>query len=119
MTATRRQHRMFDPAAPTLTGERFAWHQDAACTGMAQSLFYPAVGEDTREAKAVCEHCPVRGLCLADAMRLETSASPTYRHGILGGLSARERSKLARTGWRAGDPLPPVSIPRRGPRPAA
>lgn len=107
---------MFDPAAPNLTGERFAWQAHAACVGMAETLFYPEAGEDNRTAKATCESCPVRARCLAEAMRLEHRAA--YRWGVLGDLSAYERSHLARTGWREGDPLPPVNF-RRGPKAGA
>jgi hypothetical protein len=71
-----------------------AWRNQAACAGMPAEAFYPASGdhEATEVAKRVCRGCPVRAECLADALGWEASGR---RHGIVGGLSARQRDQLA------------------------
>jgi WhiB family redox-sensing transcriptional regulator len=68
----------------------------AACVGRDPELFYPVgagpqVGEQIAAAKAVCAGCPVRELCLGDAM---ASEDPASRWGVTGGLSATERTRL-------------------------
>lgn len=74
-----------------------SWHEQAACAGMDETLFFPLgeggpVGaERVQQAKAVCSGCPVRAACLADAM---TRESPSARHGVFGGLTATERGRL-------------------------
>lgn len=73
------------------------WHDQAACRGMGDELFFPpseggALGvARVAEAKAVCAGCPVRVTCLADAL---TRESPSARYGVYGGLSAVERGRL-------------------------
>ena len=57
--------------------------------------FFPARGESTRDAKAVCAVCPVRRDCLEFALRLKVA------HGVWGGLSERERRNLRRDRRRA------------------
>lgn len=72
------------------------WRRDAACVGRDPELFYP-VDEDPRQvarierAKQVCAGCPVQRVCLADAMACE---DPELRWGVVGALSAAERSAL-------------------------
>ena len=61
------------------------WREQAACKGLPVNMFYPERGEDSRDAKTVCDACPVLDDCLADAMRHHE------HHGIWGGLSERER----------------------------
>ena len=74
-----------------------AWHEQAACAGMDEALFFPlgeggpAGAERIEQAKAVCSACPVRAACLADAM---TRESPSARYGVFGGLTAVERGRL-------------------------
>ena len=69
-----------------------AWHERAACRGMDVEVFFPEVGGQfqVKAAKQVCARCPVTAECLACA--LESGLS----HGVWGGLSARERKKVAR-----------------------
>jgi len=66
------------------------WMKEGACRDMDPDLFFPERGESTREAKAVCQECPVRVDCLTYA--LENS----IKHGIWGGLSERERHRIRR-----------------------
>jgi WhiB family redox-sensing transcriptional regulator len=76
----------------------YGWQFDAACRGEDSSLFFaPSYFErkeekDRREAraKAICERCPVRPMCLDYALRVRES------HGIWGGLNELERRQLLR-----------------------
>lgn len=70
-----------------------AWRRHAACAGMPAEGFYPGPGdhEAIAAARRVCRGCPVRSECLADALAWEACGR---RHGIVGGLSARQREQL-------------------------
>jgi WhiB family transcriptional regulator, redox-sensing transcriptional regulator len=66
------------------------WRSAAACWSADPDLFFPvsAFGkalEQVAEAKAICARCPVRGQCLAFALRTRQV------HGIWGGTSEEER----------------------------
>ncbi|MFD7713487.1 WhiB family transcriptional regulator [Streptomyces sp. NPDC059785] len=71
------------------------WRDVAACRTVDPDLFFP-VGDtgpavlQVREAKAVCEVCPVRAECLRWA--LDTGQSV----GVWGGTSETERRALRR-----------------------
>ncbi len=74
------------------------WTLDARCRGMADALF--PEGKDQKRARIVCMGCPVRAICLAEALdnRIEW--------GVWGGLTERERRQLLRqrpevTSWLA------------------
>jgi WhiB family redox-sensing transcriptional regulator len=73
---------------PQLAAYRPGWMRQAACSGTAKELFFPARGESATEPKAVCVGCPVRSECLEYALALGE------KHGIWGGLSERERRRL-------------------------
>lgn len=81
------------------------WHDSAACRGVPAEVFFPET-EDDRSlavARAWCDTCPVRGVCLNAALIRRDS-------GIWGGTSTRERSQLARVRKRTKCPvcaLPP------------
>lgn len=80
--------------------EPIPWSDQAACRGVPDpDLFFPAKGESTAEAKAVCAGCPVRAECLDYALRWRID------HGIWGGLSTRERQRIER-GRPGPKPLP-------------
>ena len=66
------------------------WRQRAACRGIDPDVFYPATDEEADEAKAVCDQCPVRQLCLEHAL------ASRERDGVWGGLTERERRRLIR-----------------------
>ncbi|MFF1793994.1 WhiB family transcriptional regulator [Kitasatospora sp. NPDC058263] len=82
----------------------------AACAGVDSTLFFPdpeelspaAVAWAERRARMFCAGCPVRSLCLADALERREP------YGVFGGLTAAERRSLlrrtvrARTGVAAG-----------------
>jgi WhiB family redox-sensing transcriptional regulator len=78
------------------------WHRDAECAkyytpfpkGFRDVWFperYDKHADDT--ARRICAHCPVRELCLLDAIENEDV------HGTRGGMTAAERRKLLRTDW--------------------
>ena len=69
---------------------RGPWERDAACLDAEPETFYPDKGGSTREAKRICESCPVRSECL------EYALANDERFGIWGGLSERERRRLQR-----------------------
>lgn len=68
------------------------WMRHGACRGLAHDdaarMFFPARGESTEPAKAVCARCPVRAECLEYALRNHE------KFGIFGGKSERERRQI-------------------------
>lgn len=68
--------------------EDTAWQWDALCAQTDPDSFFPEKGGSTREAKRICEDCPVRAECLEYALERDE------RFGIWGGLSDRERRAL-------------------------
>lgn len=73
------------------------WAQRAACLGKSDELFVK--GAEQNRAKLMCNTCPVRAECLAEALdnRIEW--------GVWGGMTERERRALLRrkpnvTAWR-------------------
>jgi WhiB family redox-sensing transcriptional regulator len=68
---------------------RPAWHQDAACRGQGSDRFIlPKGSGEVREAKRICERCPVAAQCLSFALD-----DPGIK-GIWAGTSARERDRM-------------------------
>lgn len=76
------------------------WSDDAACAGVDPDLFFPDEGEHPTEALAICAVCPVRAECLEEAIRTDE------RHGVWGGMTARQRNR-ARRGHRVYGRLSP------------
>ena len=73
-----------------LVGDATApWRESASCASVDGELFFPAKGESSDIAKAICWGCPVRQECLVDALEHQE------QHGVRGGMSPRERRKLA------------------------
>ena len=67
-----------------------SWQTDALCAQTDPEAFFPEKGGSTRDAKRVCDACPVQTACLDYAM------SKDEKFGIWGGLSERERRRLRR-----------------------
>jgi len=68
------------------------WRVDAACSGVASELFFPA-GEDAESsvaAKEICGVCPVQEACLQYAV------ATNQTEGVWGGLDANERRRMRR-----------------------
>lgn len=80
-----------------------SWRDFANCKGADPEVFYPSDDDELAdlapgygaEAKAICEACPVLEVCLEHALVLRE------KHGIWGGLTARERRRLIRRRRRA------------------
>jgi WhiB family redox-sensing transcriptional regulator len=69
------------------------WQQAAACKDTPDpEVFFPGKGEDAEAAKRVCAGCPVLGECLDFA--LATMRVADRDHGVYGGLTPAERSRL-------------------------
>jgi WhiB family redox-sensing transcriptional regulator len=59
--------------------------RDALCARIDPEIFFPAKGAPSKAAKQVCQACPVRSECLAEALENQVSS------GVWGGLGIRER----------------------------
>lgn len=68
--------------------DALSWREHALCAQTDPEAFFPEKGGSTREAKKVCQSCPVRTECLSYALDHDE------RFGIWGGLSERERRRL-------------------------
>lgn len=70
------------------------WHKDAACRGHANpDLWFPEERSplaqmQTMRALWICASCPVKDLCLEDAM------CKKEKHGIRGGKTTRQRKRM-------------------------
>ena len=68
------------------------WMDEALCAQTNPESFYPERGGPNREAKKVCDMCPVQTDCLNWAIEHNES------EGIWGGMSAKERAREIQ--WR-------------------
>lgn len=66
------------------------WQRKSLCAQTDPEAFFPEKGGSTRDAKRICQRCPVIGNCLNYALAHDE------RFGIWGGLSERERRRLKR-----------------------
>lgn len=71
------------------------WRELAACQFTNPDAFFPAAGGSVDAVRAICQGCEVRDSCLADVMDWERR-NAWHRHGLVGGLTANERRKLAK-----------------------
>ena len=78
-----------DELAPPPTLDT-GWMAAAACNGLDTRWFFPERGEDVREARRICNGCPVRLQCLDYALELN------IKHGIWGATSERKRRAMRR-----------------------
>lgn len=80
-----------------------AWRARAACIPHPIEMFFPDANDRPaiEAAKRICATCPVHADCLATAL------ADGDTHGIRGGLTVRERRRIARDG---GTPLPRVDL---------
>lgn len=87
------------------------WRLNAECRGTDTQTFFPRAGmEGHRRWKRLCDACPVRGDCLADAILRDE------HYGVWGGLIEDDRDRVA-SRLRAGvswDRIV-VTLPRYGP----
>lgn len=75
----------------TIGVEHLAWHDDASCRYVDPELFFPEGTPDSR-ALTICDGCPVKDLCLADAM------TDPRRIGIWGGTTNADRDRMRGSG---------------------
>ena len=66
-----------------------AWRDTGLCAQTDPEAFFPEKGGSTKTAKQVCMACNVRTECL------EYAIANQERFGIWGGLSERERRRIA------------------------
>lgn len=66
------------------------WRRDAACGGAPLDWFFPGPNGDTTEAQRLCAGCPVRDMCLTEALALREI------YGFRGGTTGDERVRLLR-----------------------
>jgi len=67
------------------------WYERALCAEVDGDLWFPEAGgisNETAQAKAICERCPVKVECLEDAL------VGNVGYGIWGGLTPVERNAL-------------------------
>jgi len=71
-----------------------AWLDLAACRDVPHDVFFTDGGGPgvLARAREVCGACPVRGTCLADALRWPALA----QFGFRGGMTAQERQTVVR-----------------------
>jgi WhiB family redox-sensing transcriptional regulator len=85
------------------------WMADGLCQTPAYTPYFAdrrphgmSRSQQTKAAKDVCARCPVVTTCLPWALAQEDG--PAYRrHGVLGGLTAKERAELAGATDAAGE----------------
>lgn len=75
------------------------WRELAACIGLGDE-FFPSEPSKAATAYAVtriiCDACPVKADCLADALAHERGVSSSGRAGMWGGLTPEQRWKAER-----------------------
>jgi WhiB family redox-sensing transcriptional regulator len=72
-------------------GSTTRWRDLGRCKGADPEVFYPEDDEDEGlPAKAICDKCPVREVCLEHAI------ANREKIGVWGGYTARERRRLVR-----------------------
>jgi hypothetical protein len=70
-----------------------SWRDQAACKGCSPAIFFPEQGNSNREAKAICNSCPVQRDCLEAGMNED--------FGVWGGMAQDERRFIAGRKWVA------------------
>jgi WhiB family redox-sensing transcriptional regulator len=67
-----------------------------ACNFSQRALFFPTSGESYEPARAICNRCPVRVECLDAVITWEAWARLGSRHGMAGGTTPAERTRMRR-----------------------
>ena len=82
------------PATETETIDPEPWMDQSECNIDNAHLFASTVPEEISQAKSLCAVCPVALECLDYALRIEKGYKT--RFNIFGGLTGKERRKLAK-----------------------
>ncbi len=82
-------------------GASASWQMRGACVGQPERWFFPDGGGPNAnyayaKGRRVCARCPVRVLCLTEAIKLEGRLDQQWRFGLWGGLTPGERVELMR-----------------------
>lgn len=85
--------------AEAITEGTVAFEKNPPCSDVDPTTFFPGSNQKIiREAKTICETCPVRRRCLTDALEREKDYSAqdwwVSLNQIIGGLTNEERRKL-------------------------
>jgi WhiB family redox-sensing transcriptional regulator len=83
-----KRERLFGVLFPAATDR--SWMERKACASLGVDLFYTETPAAHAQAKRTCASCPVHGECLEYAL---TMSEPD---GVWGGMTARERRRIAR-----------------------
>ncbi len=67
------------------------WMQEAMCSDVEPSIFFPKDGPGVEIAKRVCADCVVISECL------EYAIANRIDHGVWGGASERERKRIIKS----------------------
>lgn len=68
-------------------GKPEPWMEDASCRQTDPELWFPDLGSNANDAKAICRQCPVLAECLAYALEHQ-------EEGIWGATSKKQRQRL-------------------------
>lgn len=79
-----------------LSMEAREWMLEGECRHVQSVNFFPDTGENSDQAKAVCDTCPVKAQCLEHAITF-----PEY-HGVWGGTTPTERKQIRGRRMRTG-----------------
>ena len=69
------------------TPEELQWQDEGLCRNVDPEIFFPDAGAPNKQAKMICQGCPVKDQCLEYALELVGFDVV----GIWGGKSKRER----------------------------
>lgn len=76
--------------------DKMEWRDSALCQHVSPEIFFPEKGANVRQAKRICEGCPVLKECRSYALAHRDLI------GVWGGLSDRDRALVRRGALRAG-----------------
>lgn len=91
-----------------------SWALRAACKGRDLDEFFTESKSGMQRAKLFCAACPVQPRCLTEVMAAEEQSA---RYGVYGGLTAAERTELAKR-QRSAEPKPTTTAPKKPRQPA-
>lgn len=58
-------------------------------------LWFSDLTSHIEETRNICHSCLVKEICLEQALKEEVGVGPTYRYGVRGGLTGRQRYRLS------------------------
>jgi WhiB family redox-sensing transcriptional regulator len=79
------------------------WMARGNCVGVSPAVFFPSAAAGVDAARAFCEGCAVRQLCL------EYALEHRIEHGVWGWASERERKRILQERRRRGSGTAPTA----------